>query len=72
MTITINPRRIPRETLQSLVNIYIDQLYAELDEAHATIARLSEENEGLKAANTASHDRDEHKRDRFSHAEEAE
>jgi len=48
MTITIDPRRIPRDTLQTLVNTYIDQLYAELDEAHATIARLSEENEGLK------------------------
>jgi chromosome segregation ATPase len=45
MTITINPRRIPRETLQSLVNTYIDQLYADLDEAHAAVARLSEENE---------------------------
>ena len=55
MSITINPQRIPRDTLQSLVNGYIDQLYAEIDEAHATVARLSEENEGLKAQGEAEH-----------------
>ena len=38
-----------RTELQDAVTALINALYAELDEAHAAVAKLSEENETLRA-----------------------